>query len=208
MSYRDDLEHPKWQQKRLRIFERDGWRCVACGADDIQLHAHHTAYTKGAKPWEYDDDIIVTLCKNCHHNAHWIDRIEGEVMGIVIPWTFEPSYQACKPYRWTGRIEREDDPDRDTIYYVVDFQTGEQMEFQGGDSRLFRKPPEISKSGLHQWIAECWMLFETQSGAEWQLWEEERAAAEKNGPPTPEPMSPAYAAWKKREDDRQTGVPF
>lgn len=155
MSYREELNHPKWQKKRLRIFERDGWKCVSCGADDIQLHAHHTVYTKGAKPWEYEDDLIVTLCMRCHHTAHWIDRIEGEVMGVVIPWAFDHSYQACKPYRWTGRIERENHPTKDEIYYVVDFQNGEEMEFEASCAMLYRKPPQITKARLHQWIARC-----------------------------------------------------
>lgn len=208
MSYKEDLEHPKWQKKRLRILERDGWQCVACGANDIQLHAHHTVYTKGAKPWEYDDETLVTLCKNCHHDAHWIDRIEGEVMGIVIPWSFDHSYQACKPYRWTGRIEREDHPDKDAIYYVVDFQTGEEMVFEGNSARLFRKPSQIGKSNLHQWIAECVAQFERDWGAEQDLWEEERKAAEKMGPSTPDPVSPAYAAWQKMTNGDEPGGPF
>ena len=129
-------------------------------------------------------------------------------MGIVIPWSFEPSYQACKPYRWTGRIEREDHPDKDAIYYVVDFQTGEEMEFQADSARLFRKPRQIGKSNLHQWIAECTVLFETQWGHEWELWEKEREEAEKRGPSTPEPVSPAYAAWQKMQNGDQPEAPF
>ncbi len=34
------------------------------------LNIHHTYYLKGCKPWEYDNDSLVTLCEDCHKKRH------------------------------------------------------------------------------------------------------------------------------------------
>jgi len=70
MAYSDDLRHPKWQQKRLQILERDSWRCTGCHANDRFLHVHHRRYIPGRKPWEYADDDLTSLCDECHKLIH------------------------------------------------------------------------------------------------------------------------------------------
>lgn len=66
-----------WQKKRLKIIERDGFKCKCCSSDYKQLHVHHLSYKEGVKAWEYEDDNFVTLCDNCHKSIHevneWID---------------------------------------------------------------------------------------------------------------------------------------
>ena len=66
MIYTDQLKLPKWQQRRLRIFERDGFACSQCGDTESELQVHHKDYFPGAKAWEYPDCDLVTLCKKCH----------------------------------------------------------------------------------------------------------------------------------------------
>ena len=61
----DDWKDPRWQKKRLQIFERDGWKCVACGDSEATLCVHHCAYE--GKPWDVDDALLQTLCESCHH---------------------------------------------------------------------------------------------------------------------------------------------
>lgn len=34
------------------------------------LNVHHKYYINGLKPWEYDDNALVTLCKECHQKRH------------------------------------------------------------------------------------------------------------------------------------------
>jgi hypothetical protein len=70
VSYVDDLKHPKWQERRLRVLERAGWACEWCGDTENQLHAHHKVYLKGHKPWEYEDSQLECLCDGCHGRAH------------------------------------------------------------------------------------------------------------------------------------------
>lgn len=69
-SYHQHLQDPKWQKKRLGVFSRDNWRCRCCNVTDVPLNAHHLYYVKGNKPWEYDDEAIVTVCYNCHEVLH------------------------------------------------------------------------------------------------------------------------------------------
>lgn len=70
MTYGQKLNNPKWQVKRLFIFNRDGFCCVSCGSGDNELHVHHTEYIKGREPWDYPDELLKTLCYKCHKNEH------------------------------------------------------------------------------------------------------------------------------------------
>lgn len=65
-SYSEKLKDPKWQKKRLEIFQRDGFRCARCFNDTSMLAVHHKVYIKGNEPWDYDNDLLVTLCEECH----------------------------------------------------------------------------------------------------------------------------------------------
>lgn len=64
-AYLEKLRDPRWQKRRLQIFERDGWCCQFCGAADKTLHVHHRWYDPG-EPWESGDTALVTVCEPCH----------------------------------------------------------------------------------------------------------------------------------------------
>lgn len=56
---------------RLRVFERDGWKCRYCERDGQTLHAHHSVYRPDAAgPWDYDDATIIIMCVECHENEY------------------------------------------------------------------------------------------------------------------------------------------
>lgn len=65
-SYADRLRDPRWQKKRLEIFERDGFSCRDCKSTDKELQVHHCVYIPGLQPWEYPEDLTLTLCYDCH----------------------------------------------------------------------------------------------------------------------------------------------
>lgn len=65
MTYTEKLKDPRWQRKRLTIFERDEWRCCACHRADKNLQVHHLIYAR-CDPWEYPDHVFQTLCADCH----------------------------------------------------------------------------------------------------------------------------------------------
>lgn len=38
--------------------------------DITDLNIHHKFYIKGKKPWEYDNEALISLCSNCHKETH------------------------------------------------------------------------------------------------------------------------------------------
>ena len=66
MTYKEKLLNPKWQKKRLEIFERDDYSCQCCGDKENTLNVHHRIYLKVENPWDYPNELLVTLCIDCH----------------------------------------------------------------------------------------------------------------------------------------------
>ncbi len=81
--YAEKLLDPRWQRKRLLIFERDGWYCHNCGTRDITLAVHHREYCN-CNPWEAPDDSLITLCKDCHQKeTEQRKSCEDHLLGIL-----------------------------------------------------------------------------------------------------------------------------
>jgi len=78
MAYTNKLQNPLWQKKRLKIFERDNYTCQAAGCGDAksQIEVHHYDYITGIEPWDYPDDMLITLCHKCHDKER--GRVELE----------------------------------------------------------------------------------------------------------------------------------
>ena len=71
MFISDQYRDPRWQRLRLRVFERDGWKCRMCNQDGKTLHAHHPVYRAFSEgPWDYEVDELVTVCEDCHEEEH------------------------------------------------------------------------------------------------------------------------------------------
>lgn len=67
MKYSEKLKDPRWQKKRLEIFERDEFSCRQCCDDKSTICVHHLRYISGIEPWEYPDHLLITLCEDCHN---------------------------------------------------------------------------------------------------------------------------------------------
>src|SRR5579871_6334717 len=65
--YIEKLKNPKWQKMRLKVLERDEWKCQRCFEDDECLHVHHRYYEKNKDPWDYPIEALITLCEICLH---------------------------------------------------------------------------------------------------------------------------------------------
>lgn len=79
-TYYEKLRSPQWQKKRLEIMQRDEFTCQQCFDKDTTLNVHHKNYTKGAEPWEYEDDNFITLCECCHKvNHETMDEIKRRI---------------------------------------------------------------------------------------------------------------------------------
>jgi hypothetical protein len=83
-KYSDKLRDPRWQKKRLEVFERDNFCCQCCFDSGSTLAVHHLRYITGNEPWDYPNDMLLTLCEGCH-NAEYEgmkDSIESLVEQI------------------------------------------------------------------------------------------------------------------------------
>lgn len=69
-EYSNYWKDPRWQKFRLKILEKDGFKCAQCGDGKSELHAHHLYYISKRKPWEYPEESVLTLCENCHTETH------------------------------------------------------------------------------------------------------------------------------------------
>jgi glutaredoxin-related protein len=72
MTYKEKLLDPRWQKKRLKILERDGFRCQLCQDPSSTLHVHHEKYS--GEPWEVDNIYLITYCKHCHPVVEIIEK--------------------------------------------------------------------------------------------------------------------------------------
>lgn len=62
-------ESPEYLAWKMAVHERDGYKCVLCGAEDI-LHAHHIKPGSKYAELRYDVDNGETLCAECHRKEH------------------------------------------------------------------------------------------------------------------------------------------
>jgi len=84
MSYSEMLKSPLWQRKRLEVLSRDDFKCRFCGDQLSELHVHHLIYLPDKKPWEYEDQYLVTLCHVCHLDEEKLKSEDKFLLGNII----------------------------------------------------------------------------------------------------------------------------
>lgn len=83
-TYIEKLKDPRWQKKRLEILERDDWACQACFDQESTLHVHHKRYLPKKEPWEYNENLLVTLCESCHEDESVLRKdVESDLIQIL-----------------------------------------------------------------------------------------------------------------------------
>jgi hypothetical protein len=126
MSYQDYLNSDHWKITRLRILERDDFKCRVCGTRDAELHVHHNTYKNlGHEP----DSDLVTLCNQCHGIFH--NRLKpsaGVVFGLV--------QDLISAFRRNGRLLSGKDL-KQPIDYSISYDDLERRKKQ--------IPPELSR---------------------------------------------------------------
>ena len=99
-GYVEKLKDPRWQKKRLEVFERDEWGCQSCMDSESTLHVHHRYYLPNTEPWDYPLDALLTLCENCHERERQ-ERPEYEKMLLS---ALKQKFLADDLYRLTNGI--------------------------------------------------------------------------------------------------------
>lgn len=69
-EYRRLLQDPKWKIKASFIRKRDKHTCCRCGKKSHRLQVHHKKYIDGLMPWEYENELLESLCSHCHKKEH------------------------------------------------------------------------------------------------------------------------------------------
>jgi len=84
MKYSEKLKDPRWQKKRLKILEWDEWACQVCFDSENTLTVHHLRYLPGVEPWDHPDDLLLTLCEDCHgYERDTRGSVESDLLEIM-----------------------------------------------------------------------------------------------------------------------------
>ncbi len=65
-SYADYLKSEQWQQLRLKVLQRDGFRCQGCLAARA-TEVHHKTYSHARREFCFE---LISLCDACHRRLH------------------------------------------------------------------------------------------------------------------------------------------
>ncbi len=94
-GYRESLFKVEWKIKRLEILQRDNNSCRNCG-NTQELQVHHRQYHfssehgKFVEPWEYNNLLLITLCKKCHGLGH--SKYEVPIINNIFNSLCQKSY--------------------------------------------------------------------------------------------------------------------
>jgi len=88
MDYQDQLNDPRWKEKRRLILIRDKHVCQLCGYKNFP-RVHHKRYIKGLMAWEYKDNDLITVCKLCHYKIHKSDLKDKEIEKTKIKYVID-----------------------------------------------------------------------------------------------------------------------
>jgi 5-methylcytosine-specific restriction endonuclease McrA len=86
MPYSKQLTDPRWQKKRLLIFQRDNFMCRLCHDEATTLIVHHLCYLPNVAPWDHPDILLLTLCDQCHKDNQAYDAIAklGRLTRVIL----------------------------------------------------------------------------------------------------------------------------
>lgn len=85
-SYKEVLYDRRWQIKKNAILQRDKFTCCNVGCSSLPnapLHVHHIDYFHGIDPWDYPDDMFVTLCEKCHNKEKIRREVEESLINVM-----------------------------------------------------------------------------------------------------------------------------
>ncbi len=97
LTYEELLNTAEWHARRIQVLVRDRYECQHCGCegtgvDNHVLQIHHRYYVINKLPWDYPDDALMTLCKECHTKLHEAGHVlvYEEVEGKLVRRKLKP----------------------------------------------------------------------------------------------------------------------
>jgi 5-methylcytosine-specific restriction endonuclease McrA len=87
MTYQEKLKDERWLLKRKEILQRDlftckGYHCPSPKGKTM-LNVHHLDYLPGIDPWDYPNDMLITLCGHCHGDERWRKQVEERLFSVL-----------------------------------------------------------------------------------------------------------------------------
>lgn len=83
-KYFELLKDPRWQRKRLEVYQKDDFRCQLCWDNTETLHVHHPVYKHWGAPWNYETFELITVCATCHTVEHLpLSKIERFMLNCL-----------------------------------------------------------------------------------------------------------------------------
>lgn len=122
VTYSDKLKDPRWQRKRLEIFQRDNFTCRLCADATTELQVHHQQY-KGANPWDADNEFLITLCCDCHG---WVESKKKTPLALYkahVNWYYDQMIDGQMGFWHFIRMQR-----ILAINYIISFAYGDQNQ--------------------------------------------------------------------------------
>lgn len=87
MTYQEKLKDERWLRKSKEILHRDGFTCKGyqCPSPKgkTMLQVHHLDYIPGIEPWEYPNDMLITLCGHCHGTERYRKQVEKQLISVL-----------------------------------------------------------------------------------------------------------------------------
>ncbi len=86
MTYKEKLKDDRWLLKRKEILHRDHFTCrghLCPSPKQTIVQVHHMDYIPGIEPWEYSNDMLITLCEHCHGGERWRKQVEERLLAVL-----------------------------------------------------------------------------------------------------------------------------
>ena len=101
LSYTEQLQDQRWIDKSDKIKERDNNTCQICGTKEHYVYVHHICYLPDTLAWEYDDELLQTVCRK-HHEQLTYDM--PKVAGIIAFQALKENIDLIQLYDLLKRI--------------------------------------------------------------------------------------------------------
>lgn len=85
-EYQQFLGTQEWEDFSEQIKARDGHKCKICGCTGNLVVHHVTYWGNGQRAW-LDSNVVITLCRKCHHIVHECIWEARESNTVIIPET-------------------------------------------------------------------------------------------------------------------------
>ena len=82
-SYKIGYYSTEYKNWRMKVFERDGFRCQCCGVIGVYLTAHHIKSFAHFPKLRFELDNGITLCEPCHSltdNYKGRNKVKGKLL--------------------------------------------------------------------------------------------------------------------------------